>query len=108
MFGLTHIIGFFAALVISAIIIFVAAKILGEKEGFGTAIAAAFVGTIIYAVIGFFMPGIIGKVLGLVGWLLALRFLYHIGWLKALGMAIVIWIFATIISFFLPTLPGPF
>lgn len=107
-FGFTHILAFIAALVISAIVIFVASKLLGEKEGFGTAIAAAFVGAIIYAVVRFFMPGILGSLLALVGWLLALKALYHIGWLKALLMAIIIWIFATIVSFFLPTLPGPF
>lgn len=95
-------------MVISAIVVYVASKLLGETEGFGTAILTAFVGAIIYLVMGLLLPGIIGSLLALLGWLLALKYFYSIGWLKAALMAIVIWIFAVIVGFLLPTLPGPF
>lgn len=104
----SSLLGFVIALIVSSIVIYVVSKLLWEREGFGTAILAAFIGTIIYTVMGFLIPGIIGSLLALVGWLLALRFLYHIGWLKAGLMALVIWIFAVIVSLILPTLPGPF
>jgi hypothetical protein len=46
----------------------------------------------------------VASILGGIGWLIALRFLYSIGWLKALGLAIIIWIISAIVGYFLPTL----
>jgi len=100
--------GFLVAWAISAIIVWIASKLLWARGGILTAVLAALVGAIIYSVTGSLAPGIIGSLLALVGWLLALKFLYHAGWLKAGLLALVIWIFAVIASFFLPTLPGPF
>ena len=100
--------GFLISLVISAFIIYLAAKMLGEKEGFGTAILAAFIGAIIFALATYFLGG--GWIAALVGglaWLIALGSLYRIGWLKAFFIAVVIWIFATIVSLILPTVVGP-
>jgi hypothetical protein len=107
---LTTIIVFLLSLVISALIIYVVKKIFGEKEGFGTALLAAFIGAIIYAAAYYFLRPELGWLASLIGgiaWLIALRFLYSIGWLKALGLAIIIWIIAVIVSFFLPTVTGP-
>ncbi len=100
--------GFLVAWLISAIIIYVASKLLWERQGFLTAVLAALVGAIIYAIAGFLIPGIIGSLLALLGWLIALRYLYRIGWLRAALMALIIWIFALIVGLLLPTLPGPF
>jgi hypothetical protein len=103
---------FIISLIISAIIIYIVAKISGEKEGFLTALLAAFVGSILYTVL-YYVFGLIPELEGLkwvasiiggIGWLLALRFLYTIGWLKALGLAIIIWIISAIVGYFLPTL----
>jgi biotin transporter BioY len=104
----SSLIGFIIAWVISAIVVYVTSKLFGETEGFGTAIIAALVGAIIYFVMGLLLPGIIGSLLALVGWLLALKYFYHAGWIKSALMAIVIWILATIVGLLLPTLPGPF
>lgn len=101
-------VGFILAWVISAIVIYVASRLLGEGEGFLTAIFAALVGAVIYAIVGFLLPGLLGSILALIGWLLALKYFYGIGWLKAILLALVIWIFAVIAGLFLPTLPGPF
>jgi hypothetical protein len=103
---------FVISLVISAIIIYIVTKIFGEKEGFGTALLAAFVGAIIYTAVYYIFGSItelaglrwVASILGGIGWLIALRFLYSIGWLKALGIAIIVWIIAAIVGYFLPTL----
>jgi hypothetical protein len=36
-----------------------------------------------------------------------LRALYGMGWLKALVVAVIVWIAATIVGLLLPTAPGP-
>jgi Na+/melibiose symporter-like transporter len=103
---------FVVSLLISAIIIYFVTKIFGETEGFGTALLAAFVGAIIYTVVYYIFGSIadltglkwLASILGGLGWLAALRMLYKIGWLKALGLAIVIWVLSAIIGFFLPGL----
>ena len=100
--------GFLISLVISAIIIYFAAKMLGEKEGFGTAIFAAFIGAIIFALVSYFLGvGWIASVIGGIAWLIALGMLYKMGWLKSFVVAVVIWIFAAIVSWVLPTIAGP-
>ena len=101
---------FLISLIISAIIIYVVTKIFGEKEGFGTALLAAFIGAIIYAATYYFLKPELGWLASLIGgiaWLIALSFLYSIGWLKALGIALIVWIIAAIVSFVLPTAIGP-
>jgi hypothetical protein len=103
---------FVISLIISAIIIYIVTKIFGETEGFGTALLAAFVGAIIYTAVYYIfgsIPELVGfkwaaSIVGGLGWLIALRFLYTIGWLKALGLAIIIWIISAIVGYFLPTL----
>lgn len=107
---LATVIVFFISLVVSAIIIYVVTKIFGEKEGFGTAVLAAFTGAIIYAATYYFLRpelGWVASIIGGIAWLIALGFLYSIGWLKALGIAIIVWIIAAVVGFFLPTVIGP-
>src|SRR4030043_172061 len=107
---LAAIIVFFISLVISAVIIYVVTKLFGEKEGFGTALLTAFIGAIIYAVTYYFLSPELGWLASLIGgiaWLIALGFLYSIGWLKALAIAIIVWIIAAIVSIFLPKIVGP-
>ncbi len=103
---------FVISLFISAIIIYIVTKIFGETEGFGSALLAAFVGAIIYTALYYVFGNIpelvsikwVASILGGIGWLIALRFLYSIGWLKAFGLAIVIWIISAIVGYFLPIL----
>ena len=101
-------VGFIIALIVSSIIIWFVAKITGEKEGIGTAFLAALVGAIIYAIVYFLLGnGLLAAIVGVIIWLLALKALYKIGWLKALLIAILIWIITAIVGIFLPTLAGP-
>ena len=107
---ISTIILFFVSLIISAIIIYVVTKILGEKEGFGSALLAAFIGSILYAAVYYFLKpdlGWLASVIGGIAWLIALRALYSIGWLKAIIIAIIVWILAVIVNFVLPTVTGP-
>ncbi len=102
------ILGFLISLFISAIIIYLATKLLGESEGFGTAIAAALSGAIIFALASYFIGiGWIAILIGGIAWLIALGSLYNMGWIKSAVIAFVIWIFATIINLVLPTIAGP-
>jgi Na+/melibiose symporter-like transporter len=108
--NLATLIVFLISLVISAIIIYFVTKIFGEKEGFGTALLAAFIGAIIYAAAYYFLKPELGWLASLIGgiaWLIALGFLYGIGWLKALGIAIIVWFIAALVGIFLPTMIGP-
>lgn len=99
---------FVISLIVSAIIIYIVVKLFGEKEGIGTALMAAFVGSAIYAVAYYFLgTGLLAAAIGGIAWLMALGSLYKIGWVKALLVSVVVWIFAAIISIFLPTLIGP-
>ncbi len=100
--------GFLISLIISAFIIYVAAKLFGEKEGFGTAILAALSGAIIFGLASYFIGiGWIAALVGGIAWLIALGSLYNIGWLKSFAIAVVIWIFAMIVNLILPTIAGP-
>lgn len=94
--------------IISAIIIYVVTRLFDAKEGIGTALLAALVGAIIYALAYFFLgQGLWAGVIGGFVWLLALGSLYEMGWLKALVVAVVVWIVAAIVGFVLPTVVGP-
>ena len=108
--NLATLIVFLISLIISAIIIYIVTKIFGEKEGFGTALLAAFIGAIIYAAAYYFLKPELGWLASLIGgiaWLIALGFLYGIGWLKALGIALIVWVIAAVVGIFLPTMIGP-
>jgi len=99
---------FIVSLVVSAIIIFVVTKLLGEKEGIGTALLAALAGAIIYALAYFFLgQGLLAALIGGFVWLLALGSLYSMGWLKALVIAVIVWIVGAIVGVVLPTVVGP-
>ena len=96
-------IGFLISLVISAIIIYFVTALFGEDEGAGTALVAALIGAIIYGVVYFFLGnGLLAAVVGGIGWVIALGSLYDIGWLKAAVIAVVVWLIATVVSWFLP------
>jgi hypothetical protein len=100
---------FVIALIISTLIIYVIAKFFGETEGISTALLAAITGTVIYIIIYYLLGrGLIAAFIAGIVWLLALQHLYEIGWIKSLAIAIVVWIAASIVGLFLPTITGPF
>lgn len=105
---LETIIGFLISLVISAIIIYVATKLFGETEGFGTAILTALIGAVIFSLASYLLgAGLLAALIGGLAWLIALGSMYNMGWLKSFVVAVIIWIFAAIVSWILPTVSGP-
>ncbi|HYS99361.1 MAG TPA: hypothetical protein VEO20_01725 [Thermoplasmata archaeon] len=99
---------FLVGLIVSTIIIFVVTKLFGEREGVGTALLTALAGAIIYALAYFFLGhGLLAALIGGFVWLLALGSLYHMGWLKAFVVAVIVWVLAAIVGFVLPTAIGP-
>lgn len=99
---------FVIGLIISTVIIYITTKLFGQKEGVGRAFVTAIIGTVIYSIMYFiFGSGFIAAVVGGFVWLIALRGLYDIGWLRALVIAVIVWIAATIVGLLLPTVPGP-
>ena len=99
---------FVVALIISTIIIYVITKLLGETEDIKTAVLAALIGTIVYTIVYYLLgSGLIAAFIAGIFWLLALKQLYTIGWIKSLIIAVLIWIVTSIVSWFLPTLTGP-
>jgi hypothetical protein len=108
MVDISGVVGILIALLVSTLIIYVVTKLMGETEGIGRALLAAIIGTVVYALAYWLLGnGLLAAVVGGIFWLLALRGLYKIGWVKALVIAVLIWILATIIGYFLPSLAGP-
>jgi hypothetical protein len=107
-FSVWSVIHFLIGLIISSVIIFIVAKVFGEKEGIKTALATAIIGSIIYGVTYFlFGSGFLAAIIGGIAWLLSLKWLYRIGWLKSIVIAVIIWVITSIVSILLPTAPGP-
>lgn len=105
---LISVIIFVIGLAVSTVIIYVVTRLFGEKEGIGKAFVTAIIGTIVYSIVYFLLGnGWLAAIVGGIAWLIALRSLYKMGWLKSLAVAVIIWIIATIVGFLLPTLAGP-
>lgn len=99
---------FVAGLVVSTIIIYIVTRLFGEKKGVARAFVTAVIGAAGYSIIYHLLDsGWVAAIVGGFVWLVALRVLYRIGWLKALAVAVIIWIAATIVGLLLPTVPGP-
>lgn len=101
-------VSFVIGVIISGIIIYFVTKLSGEKEGIKTAIITAIIGAIVYSIAYFLLGnGFWAAVAGGFVWLLALKVLYDMGWLKAFIIALIVWIAAAITGILLPTAPGP-
>lgn len=102
--ALTFVIG----VIISTVIIYVSTRLAGAGAKFVKALITAVAGSIIYGISYFLIgQGWLAAIVGGIAWLIALRAFYNIGWLKALIIALLIWIGATIVGLILPTAPGP-
>ena len=99
---------FLVGLFASGVIIYFVTKLFGENKGIGRAILTALIGTIVYTITYHLIAtGWIAAIAAGIVWLIALSSLYKIGFLKSLVVSVVIWIFATIVGIFLPTVSGP-
>ena len=99
---------FVIGVIISSVIIYIVTKLFGEKEGIKTAIITALIGAIAYSIVYHILGnGFWAAIAGGFVWLLTLKALYDIGWLKAFVIAFIVWIAAAITGILLPTAPGP-
>ena len=96
---------FLVALIISTIIIYYVAKFFGAKDSLTTEVLAALIGTAVYTLFYYVLgQGLIAAFIAGIVWLLALQKLYTIGWVRALVIAVFIWIVTSIVGLFLPVL----
>ena len=99
---------FLIGLFISAIIIYLITRLFGESKGIFRAIITALIGTIVYtAAYDIIETGWMAAIAAGIVWLFALVFLYKMGFLKSLIVAVAIWICATMVGVMLPTVSGP-
>jgi uncharacterized membrane protein YvlD (DUF360 family) len=102
------IITFLIGLVISTIIIFIVTRLFGERESVKIAFITAVIGAVIYTVIYYLLGnGLVAAIVGGIVWLMSLKWLYKMGWLKSTLVAVIIWIIASIVGVLLPTASGP-
>lgn len=99
---------FIIGLLISTAIIYIVSKFFREKEGLKHAFAAAIIGSAVYSIVYFiFGYGLLAAATGGIVWLLALKALYNIGWIRAFMIALIIWIISSILGLIVQTGPGP-
>jgi len=99
---------FLVSLIVSSLIIFVVTSVLGETEDAGTAVGAALVGAVIYALSYFFLgDGLYAAMISGLFWLIAIGTFYNMSNLKALGVALLVWVAASFVGAVVPTLIGP-
>jgi predicted neutral ceramidase superfamily lipid hydrolase len=104
----TSIIYFLIGLAVSTVVIYVVTLFMRQRRSLKLALFTAIIGSIVYVIAyALFGNGFLSAVLGGVAWLLALKGIYRMGWLKALIVAVGIWIITTIIGAILPTAIGP-
>jgi len=102
------IITFLIGLVLSTIIIFIVTRLFGERESVKIAFITAVIGAVIYTVIYYLLGnGLVAAIVGGIVWLISLKWLYKMGWLKSILVAVIIWIIASIVGVLLPTASGP-
>jgi hypothetical protein len=104
----TSIIVFLVGLLISTLVIYLVTLFMGQRRSVKLALFTAVIGSIVYG-IGYvvFGSGFLSAVLGGIAWLLALKTIYRMEWLRALIVAVIIWIITTFVGVWLPTAIGP-
>ncbi|MEA3190070.1 MAG: hypothetical protein QOD77_652 [Thermoplasmata archaeon] len=91
-FDTPGIVGFLVVLLLTALFIYFAAKLLGETEGYGTALVVALVGGILANLVSYFVAGLLGLILAVVVWALVAAAAYHTRWLKGLLIGFLAWV----------------
>jgi len=95
---ITTIIKFIIVLLISTLVIYLVTSITRHRRSIKLALFTAIIGLIVYVIVHFwFENSFLSAVLAGIAWLLAVKTIYHMGWLKALIIATSIWTI-TIIS----------
>ena len=104
----TSIIIFLVGLLVSTLVIYVVTLFMRQRRSMKLALFTAIIGSIVYGIAYVLLGnGFLYALLGGIAWLLALKAIYHMGWIKALIVAVGIWIITTVIGVLLPTAIGP-
>jgi hypothetical protein len=104
----TSIFIFLIGLLVSTLVIYVVTFFMRQRRSMKLALFTAIIGSIVYGIAYVLLGnGFLSAVLGGIAWLLALKAIYHMGWLKALIVAVGIWIITTLVGVLLPTAIGP-
>lgn len=99
---------FLVGLLISTVVIYLVTWILGLKGSLKIAFLAAIIGSTVYAIAYVLLGnGLLSAFLGGIASLLALKTIYRMSWLKALIVAVIVWIITAAIGTLLPTAIGP-
>lgn len=103
-----RIIIFLIWLLISTVVIYVVTLFMRQRRSIKLSLFTAIIGSVVYVIAYVQLEnGFLSAILGGIAWLLALKAIYHMGWLKALIVAVGIWIITTVIGVLLPTAIGP-
>ncbi|RLG43834.1 MAG: hypothetical protein DRN78_01170 [Thermoproteota archaeon] len=101
---LTEILRFLVSLIVSAIVLWAAQKIVlsdMEEKPFSSVVALAFVWAIVDAVLGFIFSviriPILGYLITLIAWIWILKSWFDVGWGKAILIAVIAWIISVIL-----------
>jgi hypothetical protein len=91
---LAVLVGFLIGLIIIGGVIYIAGRIVvGERARFGSAVTVAFLGVVLGGLVGIVVP-VIGWLVALVVWIYLIKRFFRSGWLAALGiglLAVIIW-----------------
>ncbi|MGC8543464.1 MAG: hypothetical protein ACP5NQ_05950 [Vulcanisaeta sp.] len=97
----SSIIYFIVGLIVTTVIIYIAAYLMDER-GLGKAFLAALIGFIVYFVFHELISGIIGAILGFIVWLFVLKGIYGVGWFRAFIIALIVAFLIWLAGLFLP------
>jgi predicted neutral ceramidase superfamily lipid hydrolase len=100
---------FFIGLLISTLVIYIVTSITRHRRSIKLALFTAIIGSIVYVIVYHFSGGngFLSAVLGGIAWLLALKTIYRMGWLKALIIAASIWIITSFVDVLFPSATAP-
>lgn len=93
---------FVVGLLVGGFGLYVGARVLTEMDDYGHAVVTALIGAVVWAVLSF-IP-LIGTLLALIAYIGVVNWRYPGGLGSAIGIALVAWLTATIVLFFLGTL----
>jgi len=101
---LFNVLYFLSIWVVSSFVLLLSAKLLGAKGGFIGAMFASLLGSIVFY---FFRGNFLFSLAASLIWLLVLRFSFDVGWIRALLISMVAYVFAWLVSLLLgvPMLP---
>jgi len=98
-----YIILILVGLLISTVVIYLVTFILGQRRGIKLAFLTAIIGSVVYGLTDALLGNdLFSAVLVGLAWLLALKTIYRMSWLKALIVAVIVWIITTAIGTLLP------